>query len=109
MSTFNNQATINNQAGVQNIYGNQYNGPVHIVNSTTPQAEPSGNVHWVVPRSVNRLFSGRSEILERTEETFRKRLSEKDVFEQCCIVITGLGGQGKSELCLRIANDLRQR
>jgi len=63
----------------------------------------AGNTHWRVPRKTNSLFTGRARLLERIKHAMRKDVAEEKVF-----VITGLGGLGKSELCLKIANEMRQ-
>lgn len=64
------------------------------------------NVHWKVPRAVNSLFTGRSELLDRMQSALKadQTLGTK---EQKRLVITGLGGQGKSEICLKAANLMR--
>lgn len=62
-----------------------------------------GNVHWNVPRSSNTLFTGRDALLERIKSAI-----QNDTLEQSVFVITGLGGLGKSEVCLRIAHEMRQ-
>ncbi|KFY82785.1 hypothetical protein V498_08453 [Pseudogymnoascus sp. VKM F-4517 (FW-2822)] len=66
-----------------------------------------GNKHWIVPRSVNNLFTGRIELLRR----MKKALSNIDTSptdERKIFVITGLGGQGKSEICLKVASLMRE-
>jgi tetratricopeptide (TPR) repeat protein len=62
-----------------------------------------------VTRSVNHLFTGREGILSKIEEILQRSFEETDVFFQRRFVITGMGGQGKSEICLKIANTMRQR
>ena len=68
-----------------------------------PETVPS-NVHWCIPRSVNTLFTGRSEILRR----IKSAITTGDVNTQRRFVITGMGGQGKSEICLKIADQVRE-
>jgi hypothetical protein len=65
-----------------------------------------GNVHWMVPQPVNSLFTGRSELIARIRSTIRT--DDPEITKQRQLVITGMGGMGKSEVCLRIANELRQ-
>jgi len=67
------------------------------------QEQSTGNVHWKVPRKTNNLFTGRAKLLERIKDAIRKYAPEEKIF-----VITGLGGLGKSEVCLKIANEMRQ-
>jgi putative protein kinase ArgK-like GTPase of G3E family len=57
---------------------------------------------WVVPRSVSTLFTGRTEVLSKIKNALRKESEQQRRF-----VITGLGGQGKSEICLKIVDQLR--
>jgi hypothetical protein len=61
------------------------------------------HMHWKVPHSINTFFTGRIKLLERIKDAIHRELSEQKVF-----VITGLGGLGKSETCLKIANEIRQ-
>ena len=67
--------------------------------------EPRRNVHWVVPRGVSTIFTGRQEILREVEDAILHSSCHE---QQKRYIITGLGGLGKSELCLKIANDLRE-
>jgi hypothetical protein len=65
-----------------------------------------GNLHWMVPQPVNSLFTGRSELIARIQSAIRT--DDPEITKQRQLVITGMGGMGKSEVCLRIANELRQ-
>ena len=67
-----------------------------------------GNVHWMVPRAVNSLFTGRSDLLSRIQKALQNQ-SISVVHKQRRFVITGLGGQGKSEICLQIASLMKQQ
>ena len=65
------------------------------------------NVHHLVPRTPNSLFTGRTEILHY----IRGCLTSNDndhVGLPRTFVITGMGGQGKSEICLKLAHDIRE-
>ncbi|PMD26604.1 hypothetical protein NA56DRAFT_654415 [Hyaloscypha hepaticicola] len=66
------------------------------------------NVHWMVPRAINSLFTGRSDLLSRIQRALQ---SESISAAQCQrrFVITGLGGQGKSEICLQVASLMKQK
>ncbi|PNS21671.1 hypothetical protein CAC42_1525 [Sphaceloma murrayae] len=72
-----------------------------------PRQNRSTNVHWMVDRPVNTLFTGRNGLLERIMHTFREELDKTQPETPCRVVIHGMGGQGKSELCLRAVNNLR--
>ena len=69
----------------------------------------SGNVHWVVARSLNSFFTGRQKILETIEKAILDNLKTGDASQPRGYVVTGMGGQGKSELCLKVVHDLRSR
>ncbi|RDW83502.1 putative kinesin light chain 1 protein [Coleophoma crateriformis] len=66
-------------------------------------AETELYLHWRVPRVVNELFTGREELLDRIQKALRYD-NNSFVKKQKRFVITGLGGQGKSEICLKIAS-----
>ncbi|KAJ4293464.1 hypothetical protein N0V90_008747 [Kalmusia sp. IMI 367209] len=70
-------------------------------------ASTAGNVHWVVPRMVNSLFTGRVELIDSIRSAFRADESQ-NMSKQKRLVITGIGGQGKSELCLRVATSMQE-
>lgn len=71
----------------------------------TPNLET--NVHWCVKRSGNPLFVGRQDILDDLENAVRAGVSNRSTDHQCHIVIVGIGGQGKSELCLQLTRRVR--
>ena len=66
-----------------------------------------GNIHWTVPRPTNELFTGRTDLLLRIQVALRNHTSDAD--KQKRFVITGLGGQGKSEICLKVASVMREQ
>jgi hypothetical protein len=63
------------------------------------------NMYWCIPQSVNALFIGRTDVLERIERAITRKGNDQ---KQRRFVVTGIGGQGKSELCLRIADQMRE-
>jgi Heterokaryon incompatibility protein (HET) len=69
---------------------------------------PPAHVHWMVTRPVNPLLTGREDLLQEltgiVSDTVKKPLNKA----QCRIIITGMGGQGKSEICLQLALRVRQ-
>ncbi|KAL4885234.1 hypothetical protein BJY04DRAFT_214571 [Aspergillus karnatakaensis] len=67
--------------------------------------EKPKNVHWAIPRATNSLFTGRKNELKEIISS----LISRSPSVQTRFVITGIGGQGKSELCLVVANELRNR
>ncbi|MCJ1267765.1 hypothetical protein MMC22_007651 [Lobaria immixta] len=64
----------------------------------------SGNEYYLVPRVVSTFFTGRVEIGERIEKAFFTADSDT----QRRYVITGMGGTGKSEVCLKFVDTHRQ-
>lgn len=61
----------------------------------------------MVPRTANPLFTGRQELLQELEGTVRDTVYCPWERDQCRMVIWGMGGQGKSEVCLQLARRLR--
>ncbi|PVH68023.1 TPR-like protein [Cadophora sp. DSE1049] len=100
---------INSGTGHQNSgSGQQYIGTNHIVHNyasrTIDSAASYGNVYFKVPRTMNRLFTGRAELLFRIQAIILRSDTTASHSQQRRFVITGLGGQGKSEMCLQVAN-----
>jgi hypothetical protein len=69
---------------------------------------PTGTVHWTMARSTNTLFTGREVMLDELEDIARDAVKRPSPRDQCRVVITGMGGQGKSEICLQLAHHVRQ-
>ncbi|KAL8921765.1 MAG: hypothetical protein Q9172_003848 [Xanthocarpia lactea] len=67
-----------------------------------------GHVHWTVYRPTNPLFTGRDDILRELEATIRDVVKDSPSPDQRTIVISGMGGQGKSEICLQLAYRFRR-
>ncbi|KAK5051501.1 hypothetical protein LTR84_003153 [Exophiala bonariae] len=64
--------------------------------------EPRWPVHWRVSRSPNALFTGRDDILEELEACVQSALNGPHPSQQSRSLIFGIGGQGKSEICLQL-------
>ena len=67
----------------------------------------AGNVHYFVPRAVNSLFTGRTGLLHHIKQCLTSRENDQVGLHRI-FVITGMGGQGKSEICLKLAHDTRE-
>ncbi|KAL8329890.1 hypothetical protein RB597_005266 [Gaeumannomyces tritici] len=68
--------------------------------------EPKANgPHWLVPRAGHPLFTGRSSIIQTIMDAITA--NEKQGIKT--FVLTGLAGQGKSEVCLQVANRVRDQ
>lgn len=65
------------------------------------------NVHWLVPKTGSTLFTGRTDLLHRIQNAFYPDGSVQSS-QQKCFVITGMGGQGKSEICIQVASLMRE-
>ncbi|THX97796.1 TPR-like protein [Aureobasidium pullulans] len=63
-----------------------------------------GNVHWIMPRRSNLLFTGREDVLQRLKHQLIPGSSEK----QPISVFQGIGGSGKSEMAIRFAEENKQ-
>lgn len=69
--------------------------------------EPQGNLYWIMPRLARCLFIGRTELIERMKNTLI--YDKVPQGKQQRFVITGPGGQGKSETCIYFANQVREQ
>lgn len=64
----------------------------------------------MVPKNTNTLFIGRHDILEKLDHSLGAQSNPLQMSErQKRFVIFGDGGIGKSEVCLKFANDHRQQ
>jgi len=63
----------------------------------------------MVPRNENTKFTGRKNFLKNVERALFDRNAEalQKVQKRC--VITGIGGIGKSEICLKLAVTLKNK
>lgn len=61
---------------------------------------------WMVPRAASRLYTGRQELGERLAQMLSFDPSAPSI-QQRTFVIIGIGGTGKSEVCLKFAEDHR--
>ncbi len=62
----------------------------------------------MVPRATNPLYTGREELGELLTQSFSYNPSTPPK-RQRTFVIYGIGGAGKSEVCLRFAEDHRDK
>ncbi|KAL8408377.1 hypothetical protein RB594_006983 [Gaeumannomyces avenae] len=71
--------------------------------SNTPNTEEER--HWVVPKAESHYFVGRGILIDRIQRAIDPvgQPPKKRIF-----VMNGLGGEGKSELSLQVANQMRQ-
>jgi hypothetical protein len=62
-------------------------------------------MHWIVPRLINPFYTGRRDVLDK----LRQQLCGTETGEQKRVVIWGIGGCGKSEVCLKFADENREK
>ncbi|KAL8825849.1 MAG: hypothetical protein Q9191_004162 [Dirinaria sp. TL-2023a] len=60
---------------------------------------------WNIPRSSSGSFVGRTDVVNE----IKNKLSEGNTESQKRYVITGIGGIGKSEICLRVIDKMRSK
>lgn len=61
---------------------------------------------WIVPRAASRLYTGRVELGKRLAQMLLFDPSTPPI-QQRIFVIVGVGGTGKSEVCLKFVEDHR--
>lgn len=59
-------------------------------------------------RHRNTHFTGRKKEVKKVIDALQKGFAA-EADSRKCFVITGMGGQGKSALCLKVAEDIRRR
>ncbi|TVY42073.1 Nephrocystin, partial [Lachnellula occidentalis] len=67
------------------------------------------NVHWIGLHTVSPFFTGRKQTLQTLKETFCGDDENSGRSEHRRFVIYGMGGAGKSEVCLKFAHENRER
>jgi hypothetical protein len=70
---------------------------------------PVRNEHFFVPRIASSIFTGRAEVAQRVRQKFFATGRQNDGSEHKIFVLYGLGGSGKSQFCLKFAQDNRDR
>ncbi|KAI4260743.1 MAG: hypothetical protein LQ352_000135 [Teloschistes flavicans] len=78
-----------------------YSGP------TTPPSR-FRNKYFEVPRDPSSVFTGRDEVRERLHACYSPSGKTKIQRQQKRFVIYGLGGSGKTQVCLKFAEDYRE-
>ncbi|KAL8819637.1 MAG: hypothetical protein Q9191_007690, partial [Dirinaria sp. TL-2023a] len=72
-------------------------------NNETPACiDRKANKHWMVPRAASAQYTGRRELGDRLTHAFSHN-SPIPLTGQRRFVIVGMGGAGKSEVCLKFA------
>jgi hypothetical protein len=67
------------------------------------------NKHYNIPHNVSSMFTGRRDICQRLESTFLPCHEQSFQEMQKRFVLYGLGGSGKTQVCLRFAQANREK
>ena len=67
------------------------------------------NKHYRVPYTASNIFTGRKDVSQRLEKSFLSKSAKINSPVQKRFVLYGLGGQGKTQFCLKFIQDYRQR
>ncbi|RDW58320.1 hypothetical protein BP5796_12250 [Coleophoma crateriformis] len=82
---------------------------MEVMNTKKQSSAELHNEHWLVPRSVSSFFTGRSDVLKRLRTSLCPSPKSINESRQRRFVIIGVGGAGKSEVCLKFAEDNKNR
>jgi hypothetical protein len=68
-------------------------------------------VHWNVPHSSSPRFTGREDVLQQMEQALflETNLDHEALPPRRAFVLHGLGGSGKTQICLRFCEKHRER
>lgn len=69
----------------------------------------SRNKHYELPRHVSPNFTGRAEISEKLKEQCLPARKHNAAKAQTRVVLYGMGGSGKTQICLKFAQDYRDQ
>ncbi|OBT62458.1 hypothetical protein VE03_08608 [Pseudogymnoascus sp. 23342-1-I1] len=78
----------------------------HLAQDQLKWTPNQGNIHWVIPREVNPNFTGQKELLDEMKIKLCPSITGQEQSRKCFAII-GIGGAGKSEVCLNFANTQR--
>ena len=71
--------------------------------------QKSDNRHWLVPRRSNPLFTGQSGLRTKLKGQLLSAASSSHALEDSKVfVLYGIGGVGKSEVCIKFAEEHRE-
>ena len=69
----------------------------------------SYNKHYNIPYNLSAIFTGRNDIIQRLYKGLLLSGTETALIEQKRFVLYGLGGSGKTQACIKFAQDYRER
>lgn len=67
------------------------------------------NKYFSVPRIASSIFTGRADVAQRVRQKFFATDRQHDGSQHKIFVLYGLGGSGKSQFCLKFAQDNREQ
>jgi hypothetical protein len=67
------------------------------------------NEYFSVPRIASSIFTGRADVADRVRQKFFTTDRQNDSSQHKIFVLYGLGGSGKSQFCLKFAQDNRDQ
>jgi hypothetical protein len=67
------------------------------------------NKYFSVPRIASSIFTGRNDIAQKVRQKFFAADRQNDGSQHKIFVLYGLGGSGKSQFCLKFAQDNREQ
>ncbi|KAI9669728.1 MAG: hypothetical protein M1831_007424 [Alyxoria varia] len=91
--------------GYRKILGELERWTKEICQEKQTNSQPGCEV-WMIPRTTSRLYVGRKQLSKRLSQAFLFDHSMPPA-QQRVFVIKGIGGTGKSEVCLKFAEDHR--
>ncbi len=69
----------------------------------------SYNKHYGVPHNLTAIFTGRDDIVQKICEGCLPPDTEKRLIKQKIFVLYGMGGSGKTQACLKFAQEYQER
>ena len=73
------------------------------------RSAPSYNKHYCVPHNLSALFTGRDDIIQKISEMCLPSSTQDRRIMQKRFVLYGLGGSGKTQICIKFAHDYQER
>lgn len=67
------------------------------------------NKHYRVPYNLSGIFTGRDNVLQKLRDGCLPPKPEGRLTEQKRFVLYGLGGSGKTQTCIKFAQEYRER
>lgn len=66
------------------------------------------NKHYYIPHNLSAIFTGRNDVIQEIYKGFLATNVEGTLIKQKRFVLYGLGGSGKTQACLKFAQDYRE-